>query len=63
MFIHQIFVSLFLLDDHIVVCAATGSGKTIVFELAIVKLLVSLDQLNCTKDDIKVIYGESKYYR
>ena len=29
-------------DKHMVVCAPTGSGKTAVFELAIVRLLIAM---------------------
>ncbi|KAG7308813.1 hypothetical protein JYU34_006048 [Plutella xylostella] len=38
-----------------VVCAPTGSGKTVVFEMAIVQLLMKLDDMNYT-DDFKIIY-------
>lgn len=41
-----------------VVCAPTGSGKTVVFEMAIVQLLMELEDKNYT-DDFKIIY--SKY--
>ena len=44
----------FFLDDSVVVTAPTGSGKTVIFELAIVKLLMER-----RTDDKKIIY--SKY--
>lgn len=39
-----------------VVCAPTGSGKTVVFEMAIVQLLMELDDKNY-KGDFKIIYS------
>ncbi|KAJ8721970.1 hypothetical protein PYW08_004372 [Mythimna loreyi] len=42
-------------DKSIVVCAPTGSGKTVVFEMAIVQLLMELDEKQYT-DDFKIIY-------
>lgn len=45
-------------DKSIVVCAPTGSGKTVIFEMAIVQLLMELEDKNYT-DDFKIIY--SKY--
>ncbi|XP_048478525.1 probable ATP-dependent DNA helicase HFM1 [Plutella xylostella] len=42
-------------DKSMVVCAPTGSGKTVVFEMAIVQLLMKLDDMNYT-DDFKIIY-------
>ncbi|CAH2096376.1 unnamed protein product [Euphydryas editha] len=42
-------------DKSMVVCAPTGSGKTVVFEMAIVHLLMELEDNNYT-DDFKIIY-------
>lgn len=39
-----------------VVCAPTGSGKTVIFEMAIVQLLMELEDKNYT-DDFKIIYS------
>ncbi|KOB75207.1 ATP-dependent DNA helicase MER3 [Operophtera brumata] len=38
-----------------VVCAPTGSGKTVVFEMAIVQLLMQLEDIN-ENQDFKIIY-------
>ncbi|KAJ2948978.1 hypothetical protein O0L34_g5918 [Tuta absoluta] len=42
-------------DKSMVVCAPTGSGKTVIFEMAIVQLLMELDDKNYT-GDFKIIY-------
>ncbi|XP_045772503.1 probable ATP-dependent DNA helicase HFM1 [Maniola jurtina] len=42
-------------NKSIVVCAPTGSGKTVVFEMAIVQLLMELEDRNYT-GDFKIIY-------
>ncbi|XP_026734424.1 probable ATP-dependent DNA helicase HFM1 [Trichoplusia ni] len=42
-------------DKSIVVCAPTGSGKTVVFEMAIVQLLMELEERQCD-EDFKIIY-------
>ncbi|XP_049873449.1 probable ATP-dependent DNA helicase HFM1 [Pectinophora gossypiella] len=42
-------------DKSMVVCAPTGSGKTVVFEMAIVQLLMALDDKQYT-GDFKIIY-------
>lgn len=49
----------FFTDKSLVVCAPTGSGKTVVFEMAIVQLLMEMEEKNST-EDFKIIY--SKYY-
>lgn len=41
-----------------VVCAPTGSGKTVIFEMAIVQLLMELEDKNYI-DDFKIIYSTS----
>lgn len=43
-----------------VVCAPTGSGKTVIFEMAIVQLLMELDDKNYT-DDFKIIYSTYEF--
>lgn len=45
-------------DEPLVVSAPTGSGKTVLFELAIVRLLDKITHLQHS-DDIKIVY--SKY--
>ncbi|XP_075977945.1 uncharacterized protein LOC142977749 [Anticarsia gemmatalis] len=42
-------------DKSVVVCAPTGSGKTVIFEMAIVQLLMELEDKHYT-DDFKIIY-------
>ena len=42
-------------DKHIVTSAPTGSGKTVIFELAIVRILI---QLNVTINSLKIVYGK-----
>ncbi|XP_050351161.1 probable ATP-dependent DNA helicase HFM1 [Nymphalis io] len=42
-------------DKSMVVCAPTGSGKTVIFEMAIVHLLMELQDKNYA-DDFKIIY-------
>lgn len=47
-------------DQSVVVSAPTGSGKTVLFELAILKLLVDVDNgIYESLQDIKAVY--SKY--
>ncbi|XP_077288103.1 uncharacterized protein LOC143912681 [Arctopsyche grandis] len=42
-------------DKSVVVSAPTGSGKTVIFELAIVRLMMQMNNSNY-KDDFKIIY-------
>ncbi|CAD7089756.1 unnamed protein product [Hermetia illucens] len=42
-------------NDPIVISAPTGSGKTAIFELAILRLLLKMEDLDYT-DDFKIIY-------
>ncbi|CAG4956316.1 unnamed protein product [Colias eurytheme] len=42
-------------DKSLVVCAPTGSGKTVVFEMAIVQLLMEMEDKN-SNQDFKIIY-------
>ena len=41
-------------DNSIALCAPTGSGKTVAFELAIVRLLVN----STSTSNLKIIYSE-----
>lgn len=43
------------------VSAPTGSGKTKIFEMAIVELLMSLEQAHYKTDNVKIIYGTCIY--
>lgn len=47
----------FNLDKSVVASAPTGSGKTVIFELAIVNLLIQLENSNYN-GDFKIIYSE-----
>lgn len=49
---------LFFKEKHIVVSAPTGSGKTKIFELAIVELLMSLERTDCEMQNVKIVYGK-----
>ncbi|VVD04691.1 unnamed protein product, partial [Leptidea sinapis] len=42
-------------DKSLVVCAPTGSGKTVIFEMAIVQLLMDMEYRN-VEQDFKIIY-------
>lgn len=44
-------------ERDIVVSSPTGSGKTAIFELAIVELLIGLEQTYCDTNDVKIVYG------
>lgn len=46
-------------DEPLVVCAPTGSGKTVLFELAIVRLLQNIEIMS-NPEDFKIVY--SKYF-
>lgn len=50
----------FFSDKSLVVSAPTGSGKTVLLELAIVRLLMVLEELKYT-GDFKIVY--SKYFQ
>lgn len=45
-------------DEPLVVCAPTGSGKTVLFELAILRLLQNIEIMS-NPEDFKIVY--SKY--
>lgn len=42
-----------------VICAPTGSGKTVIFEMAIVRLLMELEDRN-EQHDFKIIYSKNQ---
>lgn len=52
-YILQVFYS----DKPLVVCAPTGAGKTAIFELAIVRLLMKME--NHQKKSFKVVYSKT----
>lgn len=48
-------------DKPVVVCAPTGGGKTVVFELAIIRLLELLS--SSVKRSFKIVYSEYQVIR
>lgn len=45
----------YLLDESLVISAPTGSGKTVVFELGIIKLLL---ECGSSFPDFKIVYSK-----
>ncbi|XP_077966042.1 putative ATP-dependent DNA helicase HFM1 [Styela clava] len=43
-------------DNPLVVCAPTGSGKTMIFELAIIRMLLKCDEYSRPHSEQKIIY-------
>ena len=52
------FLKVFYADKSVVVCAPTGSGKTVVFELAIIRLLL---KNNGARPQDKIIYSKESF--
>lgn len=50
-----------MLGDNIVVSAPSGSGKTVIFELAIIELLIFLERTGSQITDYKIIHGKYLY--
>ncbi|GFR28616.1 probable ATP-dependent DNA helicase HFM1, partial [Trichonephila clavata] len=46
----------FYTDKHLAVCAPTGSGKTVIFELSIVRLLMLISDLGKISSRYKIVY-------
>lgn len=57
MTISDIALQVMYTDAPLVVSAPTGSGKTVLFELAIIRLLM---QLGANITHAKIVYGESR---
>lgn len=55
-YLNKIFFTNSFLADPVIVSAPTGSGKTVIFELAILKLLMHLEDINY-KNHFNIIYG------
>ncbi|XP_062607353.1 probable ATP-dependent DNA helicase HFM1 [Saccostrea cucullata] len=51
----KVFDEVFYKDNPLVVCAPTGAGKTVVFELAIVRLLMKMEQMSFNTN-FKIVY-------
>lgn len=45
------------LDNSVVVSGPTGSGKTAIFELAVVRLLIQYENLDVSQN-IKIVYSK-----
>jgi len=45
-------------DDPVVLCAPTGSGKTVLFEMAVIRLLMNCQQSQTLLEDVKIIYSK-----
>lgn len=45
-----------------VLCAPTGSGKTVLFELALIKLHMAAEQNKTVLQDVKAIYSKQGFY-
>ena len=52
-----IIIVIISIDASVVVSAPTGSGKTVIFELAIVRLLINLDNTE-QSGDFKIVYSK-----
>lgn len=55
---HKLHLFDFHLGNHLIVSAPTGSGKTTILELAIVELLIYVENISYNIDDIKIVYGK-----
>ncbi|XP_061171634.1 probable ATP-dependent DNA helicase HFM1 [Saccostrea echinata] len=51
----KVFDEVFYKDNPLVVCAPTGAGKTVVFELAIIRLLMKMEQMSFNTN-FKIVY-------
>lgn len=51
----KVFDDVMYTDNHLVTSAPTGSGKTVIFELAIVRVLI---QLGTAINSLKIVYGK-----
>jgi len=55
----QVFDDALYSDNPLVVCAPTGSGKTVIFELAIVRLMMKAEERGVKKKEMpKVVYSK-----
>ncbi|XP_054169129.1 probable ATP-dependent DNA helicase HFM1 [Oppia nitens] len=52
----KVFDDILFTNKSIAICSPTGSGKTAVFEMAIIRQLMSLDKNDCPLDLLKVVY-------
>lgn len=50
-------ICVYIQDNSVVVSSPTGSGKTVIFELAIIRFLETLDKSNHLQN-FKIIYGK-----
>lgn len=54
----MVLLQIFYKDSPIVVCAPTGAGKTVVFELAIIRLLMKTEHTSLGAN-FKIVYSKS----
>lgn len=51
----------YIQDKSVVVSSPTGSGKTVIFELAIIRFLEMLGKFSDNLQNFKIIYGKLIY--
>ncbi|XP_022248602.1 probable ATP-dependent DNA helicase HFM1 isoform X4 [Limulus polyphemus] len=52
----RVFEDVLYTDQPLVVCAPTGSGKTVIFELAIIRLLMRMENYSEKERHFKIVY-------
>jgi len=52
------YICVYIQDNSVVVSSPTGSGKTVIFELAIIRFLETLDKFSNHLQNFKIIYGK-----
>lgn len=55
----KVFDDVMYTDSHLVTSAPTGSGKTVIFELAIIRVLMQMTE---SFNSLKIVYGEFTIY-
>lgn len=50
---------MYVQDKSMVVSSPTGSGKTVIFELAIIRYLETLEKFPQSLENSKIIYGKT----
>jgi len=52
------YICVYIQDKSVVVSSPTGSGKTVIFELAIIRFLETFDKFSNNIQNFKIIYGK-----